>query len=165
MDYSLPGSSVHGIFQAKVPEWVAIAFSQGSSWPRDQTQGSNPGLPPCRQTLYHLSHPGSLLWGVLYWGDMMWIQAQRKSGYHWWSLKNLGTDPMSFLYLIFDSFLNITCPVILKEIISVLYLTQWKSFWFHVTFITLSVMSEGQLHFIVIQVIEANRVTIQNGLN
>ena len=27
MDYSLPGSSVHGIFQAKVLEWVAIAFS------------------------------------------------------------------------------------------------------------------------------------------
>ena len=26
MDYSLPGSSVHGIFQAKVLEWVAIAF-------------------------------------------------------------------------------------------------------------------------------------------
>ena len=29
MDYSLPGSSVHGIFQARVLEWVAIAFSEG----------------------------------------------------------------------------------------------------------------------------------------
>ena len=29
MDYSLPGSSVHGIFQARVPEWGAIAFSEG----------------------------------------------------------------------------------------------------------------------------------------
>ena len=27
MDYSLPGSSVHGVFQARVLEWVAIAFS------------------------------------------------------------------------------------------------------------------------------------------
>ena len=27
MDYSLPASSVHGIFQARVLEWVAIAFS------------------------------------------------------------------------------------------------------------------------------------------
>ena len=27
MDCSLPGSSAHGIFQARVPEWVAIAFS------------------------------------------------------------------------------------------------------------------------------------------
>ena len=31
MDCSLPGSSVHGIFQAKVLEWVAISFSSGSS--------------------------------------------------------------------------------------------------------------------------------------
>ena len=28
MDYSLPGSSVHGIFQARVLEWGAIAFSE-----------------------------------------------------------------------------------------------------------------------------------------
>ena len=39
MDYSLPGSSVHGIFQARVLEWVAISFSRGSSQPRDRTQG------------------------------------------------------------------------------------------------------------------------------
>ena len=38
MDCSLPGFSVHGIFQARVPEWVAFSFSRGSSWPRDQTQ-------------------------------------------------------------------------------------------------------------------------------
>ena len=37
MDCSLPGSSVHGIFQARVLEWVAISFSRGSSWPRYQT--------------------------------------------------------------------------------------------------------------------------------
>ena len=37
MDCSLPGFSVHGIFQARVLEWVAIAFSRGSSQPRDQT--------------------------------------------------------------------------------------------------------------------------------
>ena len=30
MDYSLPGSSVHGMFQARVLEWGAIAFSDGS---------------------------------------------------------------------------------------------------------------------------------------
>ena len=36
-----PGSSVHGIFQARIPEWVAIPFSRGSSWPKDQTQGSH----------------------------------------------------------------------------------------------------------------------------
>ena len=38
MDYSLPGSSVHGIFQARILEWVANSFSKGSSQPRDRTQ-------------------------------------------------------------------------------------------------------------------------------
>ena len=37
MDYSLPGSSVHGIFQTRTLEWVAISFSRRSSQPRDWT--------------------------------------------------------------------------------------------------------------------------------
>ena len=37
MDYSLPGFSVHGIFQARILEWVAISFSRRSSRPRDWT--------------------------------------------------------------------------------------------------------------------------------
>ena len=40
MDHSLPGSSVHGIPQARILEWVAISSSRGSSWPRDRTQVS-----------------------------------------------------------------------------------------------------------------------------
>ena len=49
MDYSLPGSSVHRIFQARTLEWVAIPYPRGSSRPRDQTWVS------CidRQILYH----------------------------------------------------------------------------------------------------------------
>ena len=35
MDQSPLGSSVHGIFQARILAWVAISFSRGSSWPRD----------------------------------------------------------------------------------------------------------------------------------
>ena len=41
MDCSLPGSSVHGIFQAIVLERIAISFSRGFSQPRDQTQVSH----------------------------------------------------------------------------------------------------------------------------
>ena len=37
MDYSLPGSSVLGILQARTLEWVAISYSRGSSWSRDWT--------------------------------------------------------------------------------------------------------------------------------
>ena len=40
MGYGLPHSSVHGIFQARVLEWVAISFSRGSFQPRDWTQVS-----------------------------------------------------------------------------------------------------------------------------
>ena len=41
MDCTLPGSSVHGILQARILEWVAIPFFKRSSWPRDQTQVSH----------------------------------------------------------------------------------------------------------------------------
>ena len=39
-NYSPPGSSVRGILQVRILEWVAIPFSEGSSQPRDQTQVS-----------------------------------------------------------------------------------------------------------------------------
>ena len=63
MDCGLPGSSIHGIFQARVLEWGAILL-QGIF----PTQGWNPGLPHCRQMLSRLSHqgsPGGLLRGQL----------------------------------------------------------------------------------------------------
>ena len=41
MDCSPPSSSVHGILQARILEWVAISFSRRSSPPRDQTQVSH----------------------------------------------------------------------------------------------------------------------------
>ena len=119
MDCSPPGSSIYGILQARILEWVAISFSRGSSQLRNwtqascvagrfftkwatreapakkllnhvqlfvtqwtiqfrnspgqntgvgnlsllqgifPTQGSNPGLPPCKWILYQLSHKGS----------------------------------------------------------------------------------------------------------
>ena len=62
MDYSPPGSSVHGILQARILEWVAISLSKNTGvcchtllqgiFP---THGLNPGLPHCRQILYCLS--------------------------------------------------------------------------------------------------------------
>ena len=55
MDCSPPGSSVHGILQARILEWVAISFFRGSSQSRNWTQVSL----HWRQILYHLSHQGS----------------------------------------------------------------------------------------------------------
>ena len=55
MDYSPLGSSVHGILQAGILEWVAIPSSKGFSWDGRSSQGSNPHLlhlPHCRQILF-----------------------------------------------------------------------------------------------------------------
>ena len=53
LDYRLPSSSVHGILQARILEWVAISFSRGSSQPRNRTQVPSTG----RQVLYCLENP------------------------------------------------------------------------------------------------------------
>ena len=53
MDCSPPGSPVLGIFQARIPKWVAIPY-----WDLPDP-GIKTGLLPCRQVLYHLSHQGS----------------------------------------------------------------------------------------------------------
>ena len=57
VDCSPPGSSVHGIFQAKILEWVAISCCRGSSQPRDQI------APP---TLAGRFFTTSTTWGALY---------------------------------------------------------------------------------------------------
>ena len=53
MDCSLPGSSIHGILQARILEWGAISFSRGSSQPRDGTWVCRTADRPA---LYLLSH-------------------------------------------------------------------------------------------------------------
>ena len=52
IDYSLPGSSVHGILQARVVEWVSQSLLQGIFLTRE----ANLGLLHCRKILYCLSH-------------------------------------------------------------------------------------------------------------
>ena len=80
MDSSPPGSSVHGILQARKLECITILFSTGSSWPKDRTQA----LLNCRQILYHLSH-GEVL--VKHSEEGLW--ALRKDGGHLGSFPRL----------------------------------------------------------------------------
>ena len=54
MDCILLTSSIHGIFQARIPEWIAIFFSRDLPDPEIE-----PGSLHCRQTLYSLIHQGS----------------------------------------------------------------------------------------------------------
>ena len=112
MNYCLPGSSVCGIFQARILEWVAIAFSRGSSQPRDQTRSptlqadSLPSEPPGRamwetwvQFLGRGSSPGegngsSLQYSSL--GNSMDRGAWQAVG-HW--IARVGDDlALSFFY-------------------------------------------------------------------
>ena len=59
IDYSPPGSFVHGILQARILEWVAIPFSRGSSWCRDQTQA--PCIAVRFLTIWATSKPKNVL--------------------------------------------------------------------------------------------------------
>ena len=68
MDCSLPGSSVHGILQARKLKWVAISFPRGkSSWPRVQTPFSCIDRPilyhwEAQYGIYHILTDNKLLW-------------------------------------------------------------------------------------------------------
>ena len=78
MDCSLPGSSIHGIFQARVLEWVAISFSRGSSQPRDQIWVSRTA--GRRFTI--------------------WATTEDKNNFIWWSIFNTASDfEIRFIYL------------------------------------------------------------------
>ena len=70
MNYSSPGSSVHGILQARLLEWVSFPL-QGIFL----TQGLNLGLLHCRQNFHHLSHQGRPSLSVLttYWEQVFRI--------------------------------------------------------------------------------------------
>ena len=64
MDCNLPGSSLHGSLQARILEWVAISFSRGSSWPRNQTQSLALQADDPQAVSSHSSCP------IRYWADL-----------------------------------------------------------------------------------------------
>ena len=83
MDCTLPGSSVHGISQARILEWAAISFSRTSSQPRHQIHISCTG----RQILYHwantwrwkkqMFHKIHICWALQRQWDTEWILSTR----------------------------------------------------------------------------------------
>ena len=96
MDCSLPGS-IHGIFQARILEWVAISFSTVSSWPRDRTQVS------------HIAGRCFTVWATREVNPYCWLFMQATppgTSYllGWWqklwfSLFNIEVFPFSFISL------------------------------------------------------------------
>ena len=97
MDCSLPGSSVHGILQARMLEWVAISSSRGSSWPRDWTHLSCIG----KRILYCWATRDTLL---LFYHD----------------LKNLSVSPSNKINLFFAAWQ-------FYNILNIYFFHDWKS--------------------------------------
>ena len=104
MDCNLPGSSIHGISQARILEWVAISFSRGSSWPRDQTCIFWFG----RDTLYHWAtwetHNGLLLshkkkWNNAFCSDMV----EPRDDHTKWNVSQRKTNMILFIWEIFKN--------------------------------------------------------------
>ena len=91
MDCNPPGSSAHGIFQARILDWVAIFFPREPSWPRDWTQVSCIG----RQILYCLSYKGSPQ------RDSAVIKAILKAGASWELPSSLPILPPCIRHMIF----------------------------------------------------------------
>ena len=95
LDYSLPGSSVHGILQARILEWVAISFSRGSYWPRNQT----PSLLHCRQILYWLNYEGRFnsIKGLKTFCVSLEVEPTPKQQYCFLAVSTLSLHPLSSL--------------------------------------------------------------------
>ena len=79
MDCSLPGSSIHGIFQARVLEWGAIAFSEILVWNEVKVAKSCPTL--CNSI--DCSPPDSSIHGILQVSILEWVAYPFSSGSFW----------------------------------------------------------------------------------
>ena len=129
MDCSLPGFSVHGIFQARVLQWVAISFSRGSSRPRDWTLGSS--IADRRFTIWATREAGAYQKMDFSGPRLLHLPIHRKIT----KFINLRS---SFLSLINDNLLlfqfylftpiHTFCPFIVQEVLGYHSLLQWIMF-------------------------------------
>ena len=115
MDYNLPGSSVHGILQARILEWVAISSSRGSSWPRDRTwvsciAGGFPTAEPLRkvsllkregkENVHMLMKSSSSKWRlVLNIWSRKWRYDKFWRIYLWIMFRSLGSGYLTFVVI------------------------------------------------------------------
>ena len=100
MDHSPPGSSVHGVLQARILEWIVISYSRGSSWSRNWTRlsyvscrqaGSLPLAPPGKLTsksimAWTMSGAGRRCYEVSFdvqiiWWHVVWQKDRNQKGY------------------------------------------------------------------------------------
>ena len=153
MDCSPPGSSVHGILQARILEWVAIPFSRGSSQPRDWTQVSRiaggflptePKGKPKKTGVGSLS----LLQGIfLAQGSNPGLPQGRQILYH---LSHQGSTVAllvmaknweKILYQLMNELNNVICPSIMLRSITLIEKNRYKDhIWYKSIYMILSKM-------------------------
>ena len=121
MDRSSPGFSVHGIFQARILEWVAISFSRRSSWPRDWTQVSRVASRCFTIWATREAHKGSWLSNLSVLALALVWEGWRKTGtrnYLWWKKSCIETgEDMLWMSIVWVIFYFLTCTVDMKVII------------------------------------------------
>ena len=106
MDCSPPGSSVHGISQARILEWVAISFSWGSSWYRDRTWVSSVhGISQARILEWVAI---SFSWGSSWYRDRTWVSSVSHVG-RW--ILYLGS-PVLFLHIHHHPLRGVSSPLL-----------------------------------------------------
>ena len=97
MDYSPQGSSVHGISQARILEWVAISFSRGSSWPRNWTYVSC--IARRFFTIWATREAQVFVWDPVMYGCESWTvkkaERQRIDAFELWCWRRLSRVPWS----------------------------------------------------------------------
>ena len=114
MNYSLPGSPVHGVSQARILEWAATSFSMGSFWPRDETCISHtrrwvfttesPGKPTVNNTVLHK-------WKVIR-ELILKFSSQEKKWYVWWQM-------LTRLIVVINLQYNVMCQLHQKNFFNV----------------------------------------------
>ena len=115
MDCSSPGSSVHGIFQARILDWVAISYSRGSFWPRDQICTS---YVSCigRWILYHCPTWEAILKNHL--NFLLCITGRKKHSFEWRKQDRAGES----------QYLGPLCK-------TVYVILSWKKCWVHISWL------------------------------
>ena len=135
MDCSLQGSSVHGIFEARVLEWVAISFSGDLS-----NSGIEPRSPACRQILYHLSHQGSpniWEWLIKTWKSLIIPRGDKNPRI---DMSN-SNNPVFIKHLLYDSY----CMSSFCFAVSRLFLT--INFWIMYCYLSVYLIYKWQWFF------------------
>ena len=114
MDYSPPGSSVHGIFQARIVEGVAISSSKGSSKPRDQISVSRVSCSG-RRILYHRA-TWKASWG---WGGIKSIyKILSFSPNPWWEAVSVNHPKQLFRKIVGGPLIVLFCAFSMKPVLS-----------------------------------------------